>query len=68
MSTLLRRPFGTSGEVHRITPGNAGWRYVGFALHRLRAGQSAAGATGDREVILVMVEGKAQIRAAGQDW
>lgn len=68
MSALLRRPFGTSGEVHRVTPGDAGWRYVGFALHRLRAGQRAADVTGDREVILVMVEGKAQIRAAGQDW
>lgn len=68
MADLLRRPFGTRGEVHRITPESAGWRYVGFSLHRLRAGEQVAGATGDREVILVLVEGKAQIRAAGQDW
>ncbi|CRL14069.1 5-deoxy-glucuronate isomerase [Phaeobacter italicus] len=68
MSDLLRKPFGTHGEVHRITPESAGWRYVGFALHRLRAGETAADVTGDREVILVMVEGKANITGAGQDW
>ncbi|MDB6182270.1 5-deoxy-glucuronate isomerase [Paracoccus fistulariae] len=68
MSHLLRKAFGTRGEVHRITPADAGWRYVGFGLHRLRAGDRAGDATGDREVILVMVEGRARIRAAGQDW
>lgn len=68
MSHLLRKPFGTHGKVHEITPQSAGWRYVGFSLCRLRPGDSVAEATGDREVILVMVEGKAAIRAAGQDW
>ncbi|WP_304617000.1 5-deoxy-glucuronate isomerase [Paracoccus sp. (in: a-proteobacteria)] len=68
MANLLRRPFGAHGEVHRIMPADAGWRYVGFALHRLRAGERIAEATGDREVILVMVEGKAAFRAAGRDW
>ena len=68
MSDLLRKPFGTHGEVHRITPESAGWRYVGFALHRLRAGETASDVTGDREIILVMVEGKANITGAGQDW
>ena len=68
MTDLLRKPSGTHGKVHDITPESAGWRYVGFALHRLRAGESAAGATGSREVILVMVEGKAEVTGAGQDW
>jgi 5-deoxy-glucuronate isomerase len=68
MSSVLRRPFGTHGKVHEITPPNAGWRYVGFSLYRLRAGERAAEATGDREVILVMVEGKAAMTAAGQEW
>lgn len=65
---LLRRPHGTRGLVHHITPESAGWGYVGFALHRLEPGDTAAGATGGREAILVLVEGKAQITAAGQDW
>lgn len=68
MPKLLCKPFGTHGKVHQITPASAGWRYVGFSLYRLRAGESAAEATGDTEVILVMVEGKAAIHAAGQDW
>ncbi len=68
MANLLRKPFGAHGEVHRITPTDAGWRYVGFSLHRLRAGERIAEMTGDREVILVMVEGKASIQAAGRDW
>ena len=68
MSQLLRRPFGAHGKVHEITPASAGWRYVGFSLHRLRQGETAAEATGATEVILVMVEGKAAFTAAGQDW
>ncbi|MBE0552410.1 MAG: 5-deoxy-glucuronate isomerase [Rhodobacteraceae bacterium] len=65
---LLRRPQGTRGLVHDITPESAGWGYVGFALHRLEPGDTAAGATAGREAILVLVEGKARITAAGQDW
>ena len=68
MPELLLKPFGTRGEVHRITPESAGWRYVGFSLYRLRKGDTAAEATGGREVILVMVEGKASMQADGQDW
>ncbi|MFV0384144.1 5-deoxy-glucuronate isomerase [Paracoccus sp. (in: a-proteobacteria)] len=68
MPDLLKKPFGTHGEVHRITPESAGWRYVGFSLYHLRAGEAAGEMTGSNEAILVMVEGKASIRAAGQDW
>jgi 5-deoxy-glucuronate isomerase len=68
MSHLLRKAFGQHGKVHQITPQDAGWRHVGFALYRLRAGDSVAEATGANEVILVMVEGKARIEGAGQDW
>ncbi|NNE78875.1 MAG: 5-deoxy-glucuronate isomerase [Silicimonas sp.] len=68
MSNLLRKPNGTSGKVHDITPEAANWGYVGFGLYRLSAGDMAAEATGDREVILVLVEGKARITASGQDF
>ncbi len=68
MADLLRKPTGTSGLVHDITPQSAGWSYVGFALHRLAVGETASGATDDREVIMVIVEGKAALQAAGQDW
>ena len=68
MRPLLRKPFGTHGKVHEITARSAGWRYVGFSLYRLRAGETVAEATGADEVILVVVEGKAAFRAAGRDW
>ena len=68
MTNLLKKPFGNRGKVHQITPESAGWRYVGFSLYRLNAGDTAAETTVDREVILVMVEGKARIHGMGQDW
>ena len=68
MTNLLRKPFGTHGKVHDITPANAGWRYVGFGLYRLRAGDSVDEFTGSSEAMLVMVEGKANIMGAGTDW
>lgn len=68
MPSLLRKPFGSHGKVHSITPVSAGWRYVGFSLYRLRPGEIAAEATGANEIILVMVEGKARLSGAGQDW
>ena len=67
MADLLRKPSGTTGKVHDITPESAGWGYVGFGLYRLEAGQSAAEVTGDREAILVLVEGRARITAGGED-
>lgn len=68
MADLLRKPLGRDGLVHAVTPENAGWRYVGFELHRLASGAAASGLTQGREAILVMVEGRAQVQAAGQDW
>lgn len=67
-ASLLRRPTGESGKVHEITPTSAGWRYVGFSLYRLAAGERAAEGTGETEVILVLVEGKARIEAGGTDF
>ena len=63
MADLLRKPTGTTGKVHDITPESAGWGYVGFGLYRLQPGERAAEVTGDREVILVLVEGHARIQA-----
>ena len=68
MANLLRKPTGSRGKVHDITPADAGWGHVGFTLYRLAPGDVAAEATGDREVILVLVEGKARVEAAGLDW
>jgi len=68
MASLLVKPAGTAGKVHDITPRSAGWGYVGFGLYRLKAGETAQEDTGDREVILVLVEGKAEIAADGKSF
>ena len=68
MPNLLRKPQGVHGRVHDITPDSAGWGYVGFGLYVLRPGETIGEVTGDREVILVMVEGKAHITSTDQDW
>ncbi len=68
MANLQRKPQGTSGKVHDVTPASAGWTYVGFSLYRLTAGETVGEQTFDREVILVVVEGKVHLNGAGQDW
>ena len=52
------------GRIHHVTPQRAGWTYVGFDVHRLRPGESVSGEGGDREVCLVLIEGRA--RGAGR--
>ena len=66
MTSLLRKQKGSSGKVHDVTPEEAGWGYVGFGLYRLRPGESAAEKTGETEVILVLVEGRADISGGGK--
>ena len=65
MSDLLVRPTDpdADGRVIHITPKSAGWRYVGFDLHRLAAGQTLSRRTGPREVCLVLVAGAADVDA-----
>uniref|UniRef100_UPI003F6EDEFB 5-deoxy-glucuronate isomerase n=1 Tax=Bosea sp. (in: a-proteobacteria) TaxID=1871050 RepID=UPI003F6EDEFB len=67
MSHLKIRPSDRHGLVTRVTPESAGWTYVGFELHRLKAGESVAAATGDREACLVFVTGKGEVTAGGQE-
>jgi 5-deoxy-glucuronate isomerase len=68
MSKLLVKPSGRSGRVSHVTPESAGWRYVGFDLHRLKPGETASAETGDREVCLVFVAGKGKALADGKDF
>jgi len=74
MSKLLIKPSASSGKVIDITRDNAkgdltpNWDYVGFGLYHLAPGEVATEATGDQEVILVIVEGKARLSANGQEF
>ena len=66
MPKLLIRPEGETGRVTHVTPASAGWRYVGFDLHRLKPGERIAERTGDREACLVWVSGRGKAAAGGE--
>ncbi len=68
MSHLLRKPKGRGGKVHDVTPKDAGWGYVGFGLYKLKAGETVGEETGETEVILVLVQGKASVSGGGKDF
>ncbi|MEX0365543.1 MAG: 5-deoxy-glucuronate isomerase [Ruegeria sp.] len=74
MTDLLRKPVAEAGKVHDITPASArgpqspDWSYVGFGLYHLEAGETVAEPTGETEVILVLVEGKAKITCDTADF
>lgn len=65
---LLVKPTGKRGKVIEITPQSAGWSYVGFELHRLRAGENASAETRGREACLVFVTGTGKASAGGRDF
>ncbi|WP_182086676.1 5-deoxy-glucuronate isomerase [Aureimonas sp. ME7] len=68
MPKLLVKPGAEAGKVMEITPRNAGWTYVGFALHKLKPGETLSGGEDSREVCLVLVSGRARIAAGGEDF
>ncbi|WP_152044739.1 5-deoxy-glucuronate isomerase [Aureimonas psammosilenae] len=68
MSKLLVKPASDAGKVVDVTPESAGWTYVGFALHKLKAGESVDGGEEGREACLVLVSGRAAISAGDQDF
>ena len=57
-----------SGCIQNITPQSAGWEYVGFGAFLLQEGQTITRQTGDREVCLVILSGKADVVAGDQSW
>lgn len=63
MSSLLAKcqPPDAQGRIQAVTPENAGWRYVGFEVYRLQAGQTLQLASADKELCLVLVAGIASV-------
>lgn len=54
------------GLVLSVTPERAGWTHVGFDMFKLKPGESLEHQTGDREVCLVLVAGKATVETGGE--
>jgi 5-deoxy-glucuronate isomerase len=54
-----------AGRVLDVTPESAGWRYIGFQVHRLRPGQTLKGGQDGRETCLVVLAGSADISVDG---
>lgn len=50
-----------------ISPESAGWKYVGFEVFELKEGETLSQQTGDKEVCLVLVAGKANIKSKTLD-
>jgi 5-deoxy-glucuronate isomerase len=57
-----------ASQVHRITPESAGWRYVGFEVFDLAAGDTFERSVAGRELCLVLLSGRASAGADGQDF
>ena len=70
MSSLLSRKKApdSKGRIQKITPESAGWKYVGFEVFMLKSGESLEQKTGVREICLVLVSGKANIKTCNESW
>ncbi|TCR66151.1 5-deoxy-glucuronate isomerase [Bosea sp. BK604] len=70
MSKLLVKPSAPDrdGRIHEVTPQSAGWDYVGFEVYRLADGQAVARDAAGRELCIVLIAGKAVVRAGAKDF
>lgn len=67
-ASLVVKPGADPSVPVRVTPGEAGWTYVSFSVHRLAAGQSLAGETGGEEIGLVLLGGRVTVTSDGGTW
>jgi 5-deoxy-glucuronate isomerase len=56
------------GNVLEITPDSANWSYVGFQVFKLQTGQCLRNETGNQEVCLVLLSGKADVSTLKETW
>lgn len=64
--TLLVKAQREGSTIARVTPESAGWRYVGFAAHRMNAGDTLDVHEPTREICIVVLTGAVTIEANGQ--
>ncbi|MBS4208892.1 5-deoxy-glucuronate isomerase [Bacillus sp. FJAT-50079] len=64
MSQLLVKPQARDhdGKIISVTPESARWEYVGFEVFSLKAGETLSKSTGESEVCLVLLTGRADVK------
>ena len=67
MSFLLVKPDLASSLVHNLTPASARWRYVGFSVRDLQAGESYQEEGDANEVCVVLLSGSARLVSGPAD-
>jgi 5-deoxy-glucuronate isomerase len=65
-SHLLAKASATGRQIVDVTPERAGWTHVGFRALRLAAGEVETLDTGDRELCIVVLTGRVDVKAGGQ--
>jgi 5-deoxy-glucuronate isomerase len=68
ISRLLVKAAAEGRTIVRVTPESAGWRHVGFEALRLSPGETYAGATGARELCIVVVAGTVTVASGEFEW
>ena len=66
--SLLVKGARAGRDIARVTPASAGWTHVGFAAHRLVAGESVEAFQPGRELCLVVLSGVVTVQAGEQTW
>jgi 5-deoxy-glucuronate isomerase len=65
---LLVKGLATGRDIVQVTPESARWQHVGFAAHRLAAGECLAFDSGARELCIVLLAGTVSIDAGERHW
>ena len=68
MNELLVKPSGRQGPLHDICPADAGWHYVGFAVHEMADRECLSSKGTDDEICFVLLSGAAHITAGTSDF
>ena len=64
-ASLLRRPHAPDrdGAIIRLDAAEAGWKYIDFAVHRMASGGRLVRPGDSKEVLVLILEGRAAVRA-----
>jgi len=68
MNPLLMQPTSSSGEILSVTQERAGWETISLRVIRLARGQKHLVSQPDEELALVMLGGRAAVRAGSEVW